>query len=163
MSSIQPITTYKYNGPVKHADVNDEWRLFLSKSNSTGFDFIQTSPTNVEKQTPKYVSETPNVKTPIQKTGKEKKKLVVKNPEHVRMPVCLDCDQPPSMKMNVTPSIPVSLGAGLDLDLDLDLDDDELDENMPVCDDLYISTKTKVLFLNQEIDINDVFWNIPVT
>jgi len=50
----------------------------------------------------------------------------------------------------------------IDLALDLDLDE-ELDENMPVCDDLYISTKTKVLFLNQEIDINNVFWNIPVT
>ena len=26
-------------------------------------------------------------------------------------------------------------------------------ENKPICDDLYISTKTKVLYLNQEIDI----------
>uniref|UniRef100_A0A6C0B8L8 Uncharacterized protein n=1 Tax=viral metagenome TaxID=1070528 RepID=A0A6C0B8L8_9ZZZZ len=32
----------------------------------------------------------------------------------------------------------------------------------PECDDLYISTKTKVLFLNQNIDIHDVFWKIPV-
>jgi hypothetical protein len=32
----------------------------------------------------------------------------------------------------------------------------------PECEDLYISTKTKVLFLNQEIDINTVFWNIPI-
>jgi len=34
--------------------------------------------------------------------------------------------------------------------------------NMPKCDDLYISTKTKVLFLNQEIDIQHVFWEIPI-
>jgi len=34
--------------------------------------------------------------------------------------------------------------------------------DIPVCDDLYISTKTKVLFLNQEIDIHTVFWKIPV-
>lgn len=33
---------------------------------------------------------------------------------------------------------------------------------VPKCDDLYISTKTKVLFLNQEIDINRIFWNIPI-
>ena len=33
---------------------------------------------------------------------------------------------------------------------------------MPKCDDLYISTKTKVLFLNQEILINDIFWKIPI-
>ena len=26
----------------------------------------------------------------------------------------------------------------------------------------YISTKTKVLFLNQEVDIKTVFWNIPI-
>ena len=34
--------------------------------------------------------------------------------------------------------------------------------NMPKCDDLYISTKTKVLFLNQEIDIATIFWKLPV-
>jgi hypothetical protein len=33
----------------------------------------------------------------------------------------------------------------------------------PLCDPLYISTQTKVLFLNQPIDTNDVFWKIPVT
>ena len=32
----------------------------------------------------------------------------------------------------------------------------------PKCDDLYISTKTKVLFLNHEIDIHTIFWEIPV-
>lgn len=35
-------------------------------------------------------------------------------------------------------------------------------ENKPICDDLYISTKTKVLYLNQEIDIQNVFWKIPI-
>lgn len=34
--------------------------------------------------------------------------------------------------------------------------------DIPVCEDLYISTKTKVLFLNQEIDIHGVFWKIPI-
>jgi hypothetical protein len=32
----------------------------------------------------------------------------------------------------------------------------------PICDELYISTKTKVLFLNQEIDIHSIFWKMPV-
>ena len=31
-----------------------------------------------------------------------------------------------------------------------------------LANELYISTKTKVLFLNQEIDIGNVFWHIPV-
>ena len=35
-------------------------------------------------------------------------------------------------------------------------------ETPPICDDLYISTKTKVLYLNMPIDINNVFWKIPV-
>uniref|UniRef100_A0A6C0DBU1 Uncharacterized protein n=1 Tax=viral metagenome TaxID=1070528 RepID=A0A6C0DBU1_9ZZZZ len=35
-------------------------------------------------------------------------------------------------------------------------------QNEPVCQDLYISTKTKVLFLNQPVDINNIFWKIPV-
>lgn len=34
---------------------------------------------------------------------------------------------------------------------------------MPKCEDLYISTQTKVLFLNQEIDIHRIFWEIPIT
>ena len=34
--------------------------------------------------------------------------------------------------------------------------------NIPKCQDLNISTKTKVLFLNQPLDIHKVFWNIPI-
>ena len=40
--------------------------------------------------------------------------------------------------------------------------DEDIDEIIPKCEDLYISTKTKVLFLNQEIDIGKIFWNIPI-
>lgn len=33
----------------------------------------------------------------------------------------------------------------------------------PECDDLYISTKTKLLYLNQEnIDVSNIFWNVPI-
>lgn len=35
-------------------------------------------------------------------------------------------------------------------------------ETAPECDDLYISTTTKVMFLNQPININHIFWNIPI-
>jgi hypothetical protein len=40
--------------------------------------------------------------------------------------------------------------------------ENDSDNAVPVCDDLYISTKTKVLFLNQEVDIQTVFWKIPI-
>lgn len=36
------------------------------------------------------------------------------------------------------------------------------DDVVPECDALNISTKTKALFLNQEVDIQRVFWDIPV-
>jgi len=39
---------------------------------------------------------------------------------------------------------------------------DEITGDVPECDDLYISTTTKVLFLNQPIDIQTIFWEIPV-
>lgn len=44
----------------------------------------------------------------------------------------------------------------------LDGIDEEDDNDAPECEDLYISTKTKVLFLNTPIDIYDIFWKIPV-
>lgn len=34
--------------------------------------------------------------------------------------------------------------------------------SVPECQDLYISTKTKVLFLNQEVDIKNIFWQVPI-
>ena len=34
--------------------------------------------------------------------------------------------------------------------------------NVPECEDLYISTTTKVLFLNQPIDIQSIYWKIPI-
>lgn len=35
--------------------------------------------------------------------------------------------------------------------------------NIPKCDELYISTKTKVLFLDKSVDIYGLFWKIPIT
>lgn len=38
----------------------------------------------------------------------------------------------------------------------------EESEEVPVCQELSISTKTKVLYLNSLIKIEDIFWNIPI-
>jgi hypothetical protein len=35
-------------------------------------------------------------------------------------------------------------------------------DDPPMCDELYISTKTKVLFLNQELDLNNIFWRLKI-
>ena len=37
-----------------------------------------------------------------------------------------------------------------------------INDTAPDCEELYISTKTKVLFLNQSLDINNIFWKIPI-
>jgi hypothetical protein len=42
------------------------------------------------------------------------------------------------------------------------VNDASLSTEAPTCEDLYISTKTKVLFLNQKVDIQNVFWKIPI-
>jgi len=42
------------------------------------------------------------------------------------------------------------------------LDPHENSDPPPLCEELYISTKTKVLFLSSPIDINTVFWRLPV-
>lgn len=33
----------------------------------------------------------------------------------------------------------------------------------PKCSDIYISTKTKIAYINQPIDLNTVFWKLPIT
>ena len=33
---------------------------------------------------------------------------------------------------------------------------------IPKCSDIYISTKTKILYLNKPIDLKDLFWKIPI-
>ena len=33
---------------------------------------------------------------------------------------------------------------------------------IPKCNDLYISTQTKIAYLNQPINLNDIFWKIPI-
>jgi len=54
-------------------------------------------------------------------------------------------------KTNIKPPIP-----------DSKICEETVNNVIPQCDELYISTKTKVVFLNQEIDIHNIFWNIHV-
>jgi len=44
----------------------------------------------------------------------------------------------------------------------VDNDIAQTENDIPKCQDLYISTKTKVLFLNQPINIQTIFWELPV-
>lgn len=51
--------------------------------------------------------------------------------------------------------------------LNIDDEDDDVQEKrdivpVPTCSDIYISTKTKIAYLNQEIDLKRIFWNIKI-
>lgn len=54
-------------------------------------------------------------------------------------------------------------------DANIDNDDDEkIDERgemvVPDTSDIYISTKTKIIYLTEEnLDIDSIFWKIPIT
>jgi hypothetical protein len=64
------------------------------------------------------------------------------------------------LKERATPLIPIEI---LDQNSPNPIKEmEDADVNVPKCSDLYISTKTKVVFLNKEIDINNIFWKIPV-
>ena len=36
------------------------------------------------------------------------------------------------------------------------------EQKRPECSDIYISTKTKIAYLSEEINLNDVFWKLPI-
>ena len=38
----------------------------------------------------------------------------------------------------------------------------DVDSNAPKPSNIYISTKTKIAYLNTPIELKDIFWNIPV-
>jgi hypothetical protein len=69
----------------------------------------------------------------------------------------------------------VGLDFDINMDLDLVLDDigagvvsagvdaDTKEDIKPICSNIYISTKTKISYLNTPIDIKKVFWSIPIS
>ena len=63
--------------------------------------------------------------------------------------------------INAERSINTNMSRSVCLD-GIEPNNSDLNKDVPVCQELYISTKTKVLFLNQEIDIQNIFWKIPI-
>ena len=74
----------------------------------------------------------------------------------------------------------LDLDIDVDPDLDLDIDDtgvevgvgvgmgeeagsDTKEDIKPICSNIYISTKTKISYLNTPVDIKKVFWRIPIS
>jgi hypothetical protein len=46
---------------------------------------------------------------------------------------------------------------------DVDEVDDSANQIKPICSNIYISTKTKISYLNEPINIKKVFWSIPIS
>ena len=40
---------------------------------------------------------------------------------------------------------------------------DDMENTKPICSNIYISTKTKISYLNAPVDIKKVFWSIPIS
>lgn len=41
-------------------------------------------------------------------------------------------------------------------------DENAVAEEKPICSEMYVSTKSKIVFLNQAVDLKTVFWQIPI-
>ena len=47
-------------------------------------------------------------------------------------------------------------------DVDIEVSEELEEQNIPKCSEIYISTKTKIAYLNKPIDLKETFWKIPV-
>ena len=50
----------------------------------------------------------------------------------------------------------------LDNNVGNEVSENILENDIPKCSDIYISTQTKIAYLNQPVNLNDVFWKIPI-
>ncbi len=117
--------------------VDDEWTSYLS-GQSNGFGFSMD--TSLQKQ------KKPNEIFEKEKFEKKISKICEKK---------IDSEFDSEIEYEYTGELCKEISNKNILN-DLDL------EEIPKCDDLYISTKTKVVFLNQEINIHKIFWDIPI-
>ena len=49
-------------------------------------------------------------------------------------------------------------------DEDIDIQENNVleEQNIPKCSDIYISTKTKIAYLNKPVNLKETFWKIPI-
>lgn len=117
------------------SSIDDEWSTFLIQQNSTCLGY-----TSIASHT--------NTNTNIIKPIEESKAAIIPNDNRR---VLLEEEDEVPIPSIIHPK-PVSLINSKPA----------LETSVPICEDLYVSTKTKVLYLNQPIDIHTIFWNIPI-
>ena len=66
------------------------------------------------------------------------------------------------LNSHIIPKTKETISVKTIIPMDNDSTSIRIENTPPICDNIYISTKTKVLYLNQAIDIHRIFWLIPV-
>jgi hypothetical protein len=113
----------------------------ITEVTGTGVKTIKSSKLEKIDVTPK--------KIPSNTTKKCKKNIVLPNSE--------------SCSENEESEVGVDVMDGVDAtDSDV-VTTSNIENTKPICSDIYISTKTKISYLNTPIDIKKVFWSIPIS
>jgi TATA-box binding protein (TBP) (component of TFIID and TFIIIB) len=55
------------------------------------------------------------------------------------------------------------IGMGIGVEMGAGVDANAKEDIKPICSNIYISTKTKISYLNTPVDIKKVFWSIPIS
>lgn len=127
--------------------IDDEWAKFISSSSQSTFSI--PSKTVGREESPKI------------KERDTKSRILSIATDHVKHTGCEPiASQKKACAKEFVPNIPEYATKTFDKYTEED-ESASQPETVPI-NELFISTKTKVLFLNQPIDINDVFWKIPI-
>lgn len=95
----------------------------------------------------------------IKKVKKIENDVIIHPPNHIKCPSIIT----PKILSNEPSNVKeVEIIINTNIDKINCIDDYKTENVVPLCDELYISTKTKVVFLNKALDIHNIFWNIPI-
>lgn len=151
-------------------------KISQSMNSMNGMNGMNKKVTNLVNSMPSPTPATDMpVSSPIPKTAIATAPALIRKPRAVKGNVCEDdCDDSSDEigEVEVDHDIGDVIGDE-DIDSSALISDDESilesealldgDIRKPKCSNIYISTKTKISYLNMPIDIKRVFWNIPIS
>ena len=150
-------------------------KISQSMNSMNGMNGMNKKVTNLVNSMPSPTPATDMpVSSPIPKTAIATAPALIRKPRAVKGNVCEDdCDDISDEIGEVEVDDDIGDGIGdEDIDSALISDDESIlasealldgDIRKPKCSNIYISTKTKISYLNMPIDIKRVFWNIPIS
>ena len=138
---------------MSNMSVDDEWNQFLMKQNISGLAYPSiSSHTNQNGNKKKIINEKGSINTNNSKCvcldGGETISDLYQRTFETALPRGAIAQTVTGNLVEVSSAERIEIFNGV--------------KTVPVCEELYISTKTKVLFLNQAIDIQNIFWKIPI-